>query len=270
MVNKTVVRTGLASIFVDRNDIVYATDEFHDRILMWNTDSDKPTIINLYNMYMPHDLFVTIDKSIYVLSSSKSLVDKLLPNTTKGTIVMVNDCFGLFIDIDNYLYCSINNEHKVVKKSLDNDINKLIIVAGTGKKGLDDKRLDDPRGIFVDINFDLYVADCGNNRVQLFKSKQLGGITVAGNDAELPFRLICPTEIFLDGNGYLFIMDAFNRIIGSKSNGFYCIYGCSDKSDIDYYEVYAAAFDSHGNIFLIDKPNDRILKLHLLTNTSSK
>ena len=37
-----------------------------------------------------------------------------------------------------------------------------------------------PRGIFVDTNLDLYVADRYNHRVQLFRSGQLDAVTVAG------------------------------------------------------------------------------------------
>lgn len=58
------------------------------------------------------------------------------------------------------------------------------IVAGTGTPGSRSKELNQPRGIFVDMNLNLCVTDCLNHRVQLFPSAQSNGITVAGNSIE--------------------------------------------------------------------------------------
>ncbi|CAF4630366.1 unnamed protein product, partial [Didymodactylos carnosus] len=102
------------------------------------------------------------------------------------------------------------------------------IVAGTDRPGSALNQLNNPFGIFVDVNFDLYVADCLNNRVQLFRLGQSIGITVAGNGSPNPtIPLLCPTRIVLDAQKYLFIVDYGNdRIVGSGPNGFRCLVGC--------------------------------------------
>ena len=88
--------------------------------------------------------------------------------------------------------------------------------------------LYNPYGIFVDINFDLYVADCSNSRVQLFQLGQSNALTVAGSAAPGTITLNCPTAIVLDADKYLFIADYNNhRIVGSGPNGFQCVVGCS-------------------------------------------
>ena len=79
-------------------------------------------------------------------------------------------CAGLFVDINNDLYCSIWNRHKVIKTSLNRINNNLTAVAGTGLSGKMANMLDNPRGIFVDNNINLYIADCYNDRIQLFKN----------------------------------------------------------------------------------------------------
>jgi len=221
-------------------------------------------------------LFVTIDGSIYVGSDEPAKVEKWTLNATKGIIVMnVNTyCFGLFVDIDNSIYCSLVEEHRVVKQSFDGDVNKFGTVAGNGSTEFDSDTLYSPLGIFVDINFDLYVADYGNNRVQLFKLGHTNGITLAGNGAPFTIELNFPRAVFLDADRYLFIVDQWNqRIIGSKSNGFYCVVGCSDDLDVTYNQLspyISAAFDNYGNIFVADRDNRRIQKFNLMVNVSSK
>ena len=79
-----------------------------------------------------------------------------------------------------------------------------------------------PNGIFVDSNFDLYVADGFNNRIQLFRQDEVNGITVAGNGSiNITITLYYPSGIVLDADGYIFITDLSNhRIVGSGCKWF--------------------------------------------------
>jgi hypothetical protein len=185
-----------------------------------------------------------------------------------------NSCYGLFIDINNTLYCSVPTLNQVISKSLDDVSNVSKIVAGTNVSGSMSNMLSAPRGIFVDTSFNLYVADSYNNRIQLFPSGQLNATTVVGNGAPETITLNFPISIVLDADGYLFIVDRSNhRIIGSGANGFRCIVGCSSAPDSTSYQLNlprAISFDSHGNIFVADNGNTRIQKFVLGTNSSGK
>jgi hypothetical protein len=58
------------------------------------------------------------------------------------------------------------------------------------------------------IDLDLYVADCGNDRFQLFREGQINGMTLVGNGSNgTTIALDCPTGVMLDVDGYLFIFD---------------------------------------------------------------
>jgi hypothetical protein len=82
-----------------------------------------------------------------------------------------------------------------------------------------------PNEIFDNINLDLYVADCYNDRIQLFHPGQSNGITVAGSQSLTPtIALLRPTGGILNGNNYLYIAD------GSSPTGFHCLFGCSGSS----------------------------------------
>jgi len=165
--------------------------------------------------------------------------------------------------------------HKVVKSWLNDTVITSTIVAGTGTQGYAPDELDEPRGIFVDLNFDLYVADCVNGRIQLFQVGQSNGKTVAGNKS--PNRTIsldCPTGIVLDAQKYLFIVDqGNNRIVGSGPNGFRCLVGCNISSGSASNQLkspQSMVFDSYGNMFVTDQNNNRIQKFLLSTNSCGK
>ena len=176
-------------------------------------------------------------------------------------------CCGLFIDINNTLYCSITNYHQVMILLLDNGMNISEIRAGNGTTGSTMTTLRYPHGLYVDGSFTLYVADSGNDRIQYFSSGQLVGTTVVINGIEGPISLLYPTGIVMDAKGYLFIVDSGNdQIIGSGPDGFRCVVGCSDSSSSQLTNPQSMSFDSYGNIYITDRNNNRIQQFTLSNN----
>jgi hypothetical protein len=105
--------------------------------------------------------------------------------------------------------------NQVVAISLNNDTNTLTTF-GTGICDNTSNMLCNPQGLFANINFNLYVADSTNNRIQLFKSGQSNAITAIINGASGTVTLNSPTGIVLNADEHLFIVDnGNNRIIGS-------------------------------------------------------
>jgi hypothetical protein len=132
----------------------------------------------------PYGLFVTNNGDVYVDNgATNGQVDKWTANATSSVIAMdvSGPCYSLFVDVNDNLYCSARDFHKVIKKLFSDAANISTTVAGNGTSGSASNMLNYPGGIFVDLNFQLYVADCYNDRVQLFQSGQLNGTTVAVN-----------------------------------------------------------------------------------------
>ncbi|UJR18636.1 hypothetical protein I4U23_005544 [Adineta vaga] len=193
------------------------------------------------------------------------------PVITKSIFMDIPElCYALFIDISNYLYCSLDTHHKIMKKWLGDNGTMPITIAGTGVSGMSSRTLNGPCGIFVDLNSNLYVADCFNNRIQLFQSEQTNATTVVGEKSIKPTIILKnPTGITIDGDGYLYIVDQDNnRIIRGGSFDFRCILGCAagGKDPLLHGESYKLlgpqqmAFDSYGNIYVADSNNRRIQK----------
>ena len=238
-------------------------------------NSNDPNLILYTNLSgNALSIFVTTNGQIYVGDSTsiKQIIQfsNSYSNQTTTIPTVSSTCYGLFVDLNNTLYCSMNYGHQVVKKSLNDNSSTMTTVAGTGSQGSTSNLLNSPLGIFVDTNFDLYVADRNNNRIQLFRLGQINGITVAGStSANITISLNWPTNVILDGNRYLFITDYYHRIIGSDENGFRCIVACSMSSGATPNQLYSPrsiAFDSFGNLFVADMSNNRIQKFYLSTN----
>ena len=233
------------------------------------------TVINA-NLINPFSLFVTSDNRIFVSNEqSTSRVDIWsLNNQTLISSILVNPrCYGLFVDIYETLYCSFESSHQVIAYSLTNRSQSSVTVAGVGSAGSSSLMLTNPYGVFVTTNRDLYVADCGNNRIQLFRYGQRNGTTVAGNGIG-SIILYCPTSVTLDADGYLFITDFWNyRIIRSGPWGFRCVVGCSGSTGSASYQLNCAwtlSFDSYGNFYVVDPGNYRIQKFSLVSNQCGK
>ena len=279
------------SVFVDRDNDVYATCTDLNFIEIWRKGKkDSPTQFWGWGFERPSSIFVSAAGEMFIDNSqredgverwSADQLYKPLPvggkHQSKRPVVLKVDepCFGLSMDTNNNLYCSLRAEHKVVQRSLETNNQKLIaLVAGDGSRGSSSTTLSGPCGIFVDRNFTLYVADTDNNRLQKFLFGTRIGTTVAGNSSKPPVLLNMPTGVILDADGNLFITDSGNnRVIASGPTGFRCIVGCSRVSGLRADQLSnpgSLSFDPYGNIYVADTNGNRIQKFVLASNSCSK
>jgi len=265
-------------IFITSNNTIYVPNRSDKLIVVWpeaNSTSPRNISSNSSNITT---VFVAEDNSIYFdyQFNSISEIRRLSANlsNTLSIVQTVQNCYDIFIDINNYIYCSLHQNHQIIRKSLNNSFNQVKIVAGTGVSGSTSFMLHGPNGIFIDTNLDLYVADHFNNRIQLFPFDQSDGITVAGTgSSSSTISLNRPAAVILDANKYVFIVDYLNyRIVESGPNGFRCLVGCNGSGSTanQLYNPRAISFDTYGNIFIADGGNNRIQKLALMTNSCSK
>ena len=197
-------------------------------------------------------------------------------NTNNSEIIMnINGtCTDLFI-VNSTIYCSMRDDHQVLKKSLNSFDDILTIVAGNGSYGSKSDilwwALMEFLWLVISVNT---WPDCENNRIQTLSTKSRAWNNSGGNGANGTMTLMWPTWVTLDTDGYLFIVDSGNhRIFASGPNGFRCLVGCSNNSGSASNELSypkALSFHSYGNIFVVDTGNDRIQKFQLAINPCSK
>jgi len=189
---------------------------------------------------------------------------------------------GVAVDGSGNLYVSDGPSNMVFRIAPSG---MLTVVAGNGIKGYSGDggpataaSLNQPSGIAVDSNGNLYISDSLNNRVR----KVAGGIiaTVAGNGL-LAFggdggpatnaSLFFPTEIAVDGTGNLYIVDTneqrvrqvsggiITTVAGNGTFGFSGDGGLATDAALD--EPEGVAVDTAGNLFIADARNNRVRKV---------
>lgn len=261
------------ALFVDKNNTVYATDEIDYLLYKWYDGGSSPTEVILDDFYGQDTLFVLSNGDIY--ASFRYFTDVIrwesINNTFESVAQFCVHCNSIFITINDIMYCSIRKNHQILTKSIDPNSNIITVIAGVGIAGSEAHMLNDPYGIFVNTNFDLYVADSLNDRIQLFPLGEINGITIVGSANNISLKH--PTGVVLDANNNMFIVDSLNhRIIAETPYGFRCIVACTGMGNsLDKLGQPASmTFDSFGNIYVTDRYNDRVQKFFLLENKCSK
>ena len=253
---------GLApyGMFINGINTVYMANLASNRIVVSKQGETTTTNISS-GLNSPFSVFMSLNGDLYVDNGlTNGRVDKFLFNTTTSVPAMTISaaCYDLFIDLNNYLYCSLTTLHQVVRVLLSSGSTTPTTVAGTGVFGNTATTLNSQQGIYVDSNSNLYVADCLNNRIQKFASGQTSGVTVDTGS----ITLNNPTDIAFDKDEYLYIVDSGNhRIIGSDATGFRCIFACSGvlgATATTLSSPQTLSFDSYGNVYVVDRNNSRI------------
>jgi len=258
-------------IFVDIYNTLYLANWADDKVYIFNEGNQVPdkTLTLATGFDAPLAAFATYSGDIYV-DNGWSFANILLwpkdttANTTTKIIEITEECYDLFIDISNTIYCAATVWHQILRKWLPDTRTGFNVAAGT-VAGSGASQLNLPKGIFVDANFAIYVADSVNNRIQKFTTGQVDAITVAGTADTITLKT--PKDIILDGNGYMFIVDSGNnRIIAQSSSGFRCIFGCDGTAGTGSNQLSdprSFSFDTHGNIYVVNG-NDPSVKKVLL------
>jgi uncharacterized protein (TIGR03437 family) len=124
-------------------------------------------------------------------------------------------------------------------------------------------RLNQPRGVAVDLSGNVFVADTGNSQVR--RIDPLGIITTVNTGGVLTD----PRGVAVDRTGNLYIADTGNRRVGKVSpagafttiagNGSCCYSGDGGvASDARFNQPWGIAVDAGGIVYVADPPNNAV------------
>jgi DNA-binding beta-propeller fold protein YncE/DNA-binding CsgD family transcriptional regulator len=189
---------------------------------------------------------------------------------------------GLAVDKAGSVYIADFGNHRIRKVTTDG---KIATIAGTGIAGGSgdgssaiQAQLMDPRGLAIDQQGNLYVADSGTNRVRMIDPQgNIHGFAGTGEsgdtgdgDAALMAHLSGPTGLAIDqGTGTLYIADTGNHRLRKVSrDGKISTVGAGSTLSLPV----AIAADDRGDVFVADKGTNRVTRIDAggaITNLSA-
>ena len=209
-----------------------------------------------------------------------------------ATAAKLRNPTAIVFDNNGHLYIADSGNHRIRKVSGQRtrkpSANSIITtVAGNGRSGYQGDngpatgaRLNNPTGLAVDSQNNLYIADTDNHRIR--KVDLTGTITtVAGNgnkgysgdgDPATAAQINAPTGLEVDSTGNLFIADRNNhRIRKVDTEGIITTFTGTGKPGTATDGIIASvaqisqptdvALDQYGNLYIADKGNNTIRKI---------
>jgi hypothetical protein len=265
--------SNLSAFAIDSKDHIYLTDREANQVSIY---SPSGILLSQINSSRPTSVFVHGNNHIFISSDQKINRIKLSGESSASSIDVSESCQSLFVDRDETVYCSLPKQHRVITLSFRNTSSLQQYSVGNGSCGSTSTKLCFPTGLFLGHEFDLYVADTNNDRIQRFRNRSSEGECILGKGGSTNVQLSRPTALILDEDGTVFVLDQNNRRIIHYSwwGCWRCVIGCSSNenepssSELSY--PTHLAFDKQGNLFVLDQGNRRIQKYQLEGNTCCK
>jgi sugar lactone lactonase YvrE len=231
---------GPLGVALDRNCNLYLADsESHhivkvspggDTLATWGSDGFGPG-----QFHRPGGVAVDADGNVYVADSGHDRIQKLSP--TGQSVATWQNCMP--------------------------GINPC-----TPQAGRDPGQFDDPEGIAVDGQGNVYVSDTGNNRVQKLSRDGHSVAVFGGKQSDAPGQFNQPWGITVDRVGNVYVADLNNNRVQklSPTGQPLAIFGIKGQRDAwgkgdaagQLVQPRGVAVDAAGNVYVSDTQNHRV------------
>jgi sugar lactone lactonase YvrE len=283
---------------VDKNKNIYVAD--FSRIQKWIPggtagitiagDTIPGTTADLFSQ--PGGIFLDKGDTLYIADIVNYRIQKWIPGADSGiTVAGINDSYGsaanqfyaaysVFVDVQGYIYVTDYGNARVQKfpPNSTSGTNGITIAGGNGL-GNAATQLNEPQGLFVDKNGNVYVADGANNRIQKFppgSTNATPGITVAGGSPSgtAANQLNNPQDVVVDENGYIYVADFGNHRVqkfppnSTSTTNAVTVAGSSigikgPAYNLLSYPTFIYLDSGANNLYISDAGNERIQKWEL-------
>jgi sugar lactone lactonase YvrE len=272
----------------------YASAEYFIDTVAGNSESgyDGDGKSAIYaKMLRPYGVVLDSQNNVYIADTNNLRIRKIDTNGIITTIAsndnkdatQLRGPYGITVDSTFNVYFSDFLAHRVNKID-SNGIITTIAGDGTGGYSGDNglalgAQLNEPRGITVDNEGNLYIADAGNHRIRKIDTDGIittvagdGTIIQTGSSIGGPIfsgayggdeglataaQLDSPSDIAIDKQGHLYITDTDNNRIRKVDTDGIITTVASDELN----QPIGIAIDSEGNVYIADSKNHLIRKI---------
>ena len=223
---------------------------------------------------LPRSMLIDSDGSIYITDTLNARIQKFNSNFQYiGQFGMRGIADGNFRTPDSI---AINSTGHIFVTDFDRDLVNIFSVSGNvytyqGQiggvgNGTANGEFNGPRGIVIDSDDIIYIADSLNDRVQIFNSngtyqRQIGGAA----DSTTNGQFDAPIGIALDSDNNIYVTEFINdRVQVFDNDGTYQkkISGVGSGRILgEFVEPRGIAVASDGDVYVADSRNERIQKL---------
>ncbi|MDY7394672.1 T9SS type A sorting domain-containing protein [Aureibaculum sp. 2210JD6-5] len=254
------------------------------------------TFDNYNNLYVADLANLRIRKVNLDTGSSITLVAQKSETEFPNINEPLGGPFNVVFDKQGNLYVSVNGDSNV--KKVDFTTGKVTVVAGTGEVGFSGDggqasaaKLANPTGLALDGKGNIYISDTGNERIRKV-NLSTGVISTIAGTGETGFvgegtdatkaQLANPLGLAIDNAGDLFVVDRGNNMVRkiNLSNGTISTVvgtgeaGYSGDGELAKNAQLAnptgLAFNNAGELFVVDRGNNRIRKISGLANADTE
>ncbi len=170
----------------------------------------------------------------------------------------MNFPYGVAIDPQGRVFVADDLNHRILRFSTAATKYKYKARWG-GTYGTQPGQFAYPRSIATDAAGNVYVADTGNDRIDVYsQAGQL--LRIFGKSGRAAGQFDEPTGVAADANGYRAVVDTINgRVEFLKPDGTVAtIWGSPNPGPTILAEPVAVAFDAAGNAYVLDQRKGRI------------
>ncbi|CAF1361288.1 unnamed protein product [Adineta steineri] len=264
-------------MFIDNDKSIFIADYENHRIVKWKLNSNIGEIIAGGNgkgkqntqLNQPVDLIFDKETNSFIISDNGNgrVIRYFDQNPTKQqTLIPLIYCSGLAIDKNGSVYVSDWQNHQIRRQKRE-DAKVGELVAGGNGQGNRLNQLNEPRNIFIDEDYSLYISDEKNHRVMKWKKDAKVGELVAGGNGQGNSlkQLSHPQGVVVDHLGQIYVADERNHrvvrwcegddegeiVVGGNGFG-------TQSNQLNYPR--GLSFDNEENLYVVDQNNHRIQK----------
>ncbi len=268
-----------APTFAQEHASIFAADTLNNRIQRTDNEGVSWTTVGFGagttpgRFNAPRGVTSSGDNTkVFVSDTGNNRIQRSTDGGTSWTVIVgpgtapnaVNQPTGLYYDEPNdklYIADTLNNRILVVNTASTATVTTSIFAGATGGAG--SGQFIQPRGVTVDLSGKVYVADTGNNRIQVNTTGLTGGWTIfAGATGGVAVGFVnAPRGIFVDSNNNVYIADTGNNRIQVNTTGVvggWSTFMSPGTAIGSVNGVEGVTMSFGGNVFIGDTLNNRV------------